>query len=375
MDSDLTSKISRLKSIADNELSILHILMEDTDFKPAEYAKKNNFHESTIRGYLTSIYKKLDVPDNERDKRGYVVREYGEAYREMFVVKIPSKTKIDVKPPDKRVRPWLIIGGIIGAFFIISVTAITTLILVTQYLNRPSPVIALTQENAISTMVEQLAPSMFPTEVPPTTIPTPQPTPIPPTKIPAFTPTPKPTIPYPTNTVVSIPLPFSDDFSSGANPSWKPLQGTWLVANGRYTKSNTNEEVEISILNDPNWSDYRIKVNVSKGFGNSGAVSIFVRFSEKNSLAFYVNLYYARAGWMTNNGGELSYIVGYIDKHLPDNFDLEVTAIGNEFTAKINGAVVQQIILDGYEKGGVGLGCKCTRLSCASFDNFEITAP
>jgi DNA-binding CsgD family transcriptional regulator len=212
------------------------------------------------------------------------------------------------------------------------------------------------------------------TQLLPTTTPVTQETTVAPTN------PPQPTTPplLPTSTLPSISLSLSDNFDNGANPAWNTLSGNWLTANGRYTISNADLKWAFSVLDDPSWTNYQVKVNVVRshpGAFSEGEEAIIVRYlgSESKYLVFYLNTL-EKAGWAFYDGNSFTYIAGYGSISVPSQYDLEIDAVGNEFTAKINGMVAQQINISGYENGGVGLGVVCASTPCSSFKNFQVSA-
>jgi hypothetical protein len=190
---------------------------------------------------------------------------------------------------------------------------------------------------------------------------------------------PEPTTPIlPTAVIPSISLPFSDNFDNGVNPAWEILSGSWLTADGRYTISNTDHVWAFSILDDPSWIDYQVKVNVVRSHQFSaaeGEEALIVRYlsSKSKYLVFYINTL-DQAGWAYYDGRSFDFIAGYKSKAVQDQYDLEIDAVGNTFTAKINGMLAQQISISGYENGGVGLGVTCSMTPCVSYKNFQISS-
>jgi hypothetical protein len=106
-----------------------------------------------------------------------------------------------------------------------------------------------------------------------------------------------------------------------------------------------------------------------------GEEAIIVRYlsSQSKYLVFYQNTL-AQAGWAFYNGNSFDFISGHGSISVPPQFDLEIDAVGNVFTARINGMMAQQISISGYENGGVGLGALCQNTPCSSFDDFQISS-
>jgi len=180
----LNDKISKLESLDEREKAILDFIMADVNVKIVDIANQIHLGESTTRNILTSIFNKLGVPDNERDKRGFVVREYSEAYRERYlkVGEIPSRPqnspvsepRIDVSPPGRRVSQRVVVIGIIGGFALMSICSIIFLLVFLRVLNRPTPVVHASAIPQI--VVEQNTPEpVYQTATPETIVVVPQP--------------------------------------------------------------------------------------------------------------------------------------------------------------------------------------------------------
>lgn len=93
---DLNSKIQILNSFDQKHLAVLNALMLDKDFKLPALASQLGYQVSTVRNFLTDIYKACGVPESVEDKRGYIVREYSEAYLKKD---LPSEEE---KPTEER---------------------------------------------------------------------------------------------------------------------------------------------------------------------------------------------------------------------------------------------------------------------------------
>lgn len=104
MSGNLVEKIRVLQSLDQRHLEVLNALMADKNFKIPLLANKMGYEVSTVRNFLTDIYKACGVSEGEEDKRGWVIREYSEAYLKMGEtppepVNIPPK--IEPKEPEK----------------------------------------------------------------------------------------------------------------------------------------------------------------------------------------------------------------------------------------------------------------------------------
>lgn len=94
-------KLDRIRSLNHSETEVLHELFRYPEFKVKEYAESVYKSEQAIRGNLTAIFKKLEVPDIV-DKREWVIREYSDAYSTLFPGNQIAKNDPDIfiKPPD-----------------------------------------------------------------------------------------------------------------------------------------------------------------------------------------------------------------------------------------------------------------------------------
>lgn len=96
MSRTLDEKIQILNSLDEKHLAVLNALMADKDVKIPALAKELGYSVSTVRNFLTDIYKACEVPDGEEDKRGYLIRGYAEAY-----LKKDRPIQRPVEPPEK----------------------------------------------------------------------------------------------------------------------------------------------------------------------------------------------------------------------------------------------------------------------------------
>jgi len=200
-------------------------------------------------------------------------------------------------------------------------------------------------------------------------------------KIVVVTATPPPATPLPPPTSTpSILLPFSDNFDNGPSPAWTILSGTWMVVDGRYTLINAwTSNAEWSIIGDPSWKDYRMKVNVLRKkpmLQAWGEVQFTVRFSGSRSkkIVFLVDTL-SQGYWALYEKNQFSQLSDRGSNDVPGQFNLEIDAIGDQFIARIDGVEKGRIMITGFENGVVGLGIDCTSpVGCPSFDDFQIEA-
>lgn len=387
MSGSLAEKIERLQSLDEREVNVLNFIMADPNIKINDVAKQIHMAESSTRNLLTSIFNKLEVPNDERDKRGFLVREYSDAYREQYLKfgQIPSTPtvppQIQVTPPKRQINRTVLIVSILGGFLLISFVVIGILLSTLKILNPP-------QVASAATEPVNVAPVIIPTEtvIPePTDEPTqkatdvivilPEPTDLPTSTSvpPTQTPKPQPT-PKPTDLPPAIPLPFVDTFDSGLDSNWKVLSGDWVISNGDLTRSNKDNEWSFIALDDPRWTDYSVKVKVNRG--NDGETAVFIRYNnnQQKQLAFWGRGIRTEGAFVYYESGLMIKVAGTATKDLPPSYTLQVDVLGNNFTARVNGIAVQTLSLTGFPSGGVVLGLNCHYDPCSSFSEFELTS-
>lgn len=216
-------KISNLESLDPREQAVLLFIMRDQDIKITDIANLIHLGESTTRNILTGVYTKLGVPENERDKRGWLHQEYLEIYRERYL-RITKMSEgsiednryrqvrakpidddivvegsyreerprgdpgISVSPSESKPRQSVVTGGLLGGFLIISLIAVGLLVTLINVLNRPTAPVVMAAETQAPVVVYQDPPAqeaIVPTQTPyviPTNTPAP-PAPMPPTPI------------------------------------------------------------------------------------------------------------------------------------------------------------------------------------------------
>jgi len=183
--------------------------------------------------------------------------------------------------------------------------------------------------------------------------------------------------------VAAISLPFSDNFGQGPSSSWRILSGNWITASGRFTVIGKDYQYNWlwAALDEPAWQNYRLTVNTNiayPGAAAQGQLAIAVRMSNNQSeyLGFVVDVF-LRGGWalIGTDEKDFRYLAGDGDS-IPSTATIQLDAVGNAFTARINGQVYQTITLSGYDNGGIALGivCKTELGKCPSFDDFKIEA-
>lgn len=146
---NLIEKIQILKSFDEKHMAVLNALMADKDFKLPSLASQLGYQVSTVRNFLTDIYKACGVPESEEDKRGYIVREYSEAYlkKDQIPPEPPKPVEEEKKPIDEPhititpAQPRVNHRGIItvGILVVVGIVVISLLVSILQGLNQPNP--------------------------------------------------------------------------------------------------------------------------------------------------------------------------------------------------------------------------------------------
>jgi hypothetical protein len=252
--------------------------------------------------------------------------------------------------------------------------------------------ISLAQQATLIMLNEQqakLAPNLATVPIP--TIVTPSPTQIP---TPTYTPSPTITLtdtpipPTPTERPTATPvivLPFKDDFSNGIIPPWTIVSGKWVVgSNGAtITVKDGDNFTGVIMIDYPALTNYQLRVNVHTPnasifdiFGEWGVV-VRYRSDHDQNIVFYTNdLAESRWGYVPSLIMFPSNVLPIDDVSKRDyysDYTLELEVSGNTFTARAFGVKYDQIIITGYESGGIALVTKCGSVgSCPSFSNFSL---
>jgi len=239
--------------------------------------------------------------------------------------------------------------------------------------------------NVVVPMVAQDTPEVIPTQgfvqpiTQPTNIPTkeavvvPTNTAIPPTPAPTKTPSPK------------ISLPFYDNFSNGIGSPWNVVVGKWIVTETGATISISEDDNDTGsiLLNDQTLTDYklRVKVHTPHIFAPSqGQFGVVVRYSstKDQNIILYMDSN-SRFRWAyIESLSDLSFyqppVTGVEKRDLGDtDVTVEIEVSGNTFTARVDGAKVDQFSMAGFENGGFALVTKCGSIgSCPSFSDLSI---
>ena len=353
----LEDKKANLQSLTEREREILDYIMAEKDIKILEIANRMHLGESTTRNSLSDIFKKLGVPERESDKRGYIVREYSEAYRDLYL-KIgetqippegstpqlespkpaPSETpkqsdsgpKVAAVPPGRHIRPIWIIVGILGGFLCISVAVIVVLLNMIRDLNqeRDDPAVAAAPTQPIIQVIASSTPEpLIPTEEPTATLP------------PTSTNTPEPTN-TPTITLTPTPLPlFFDDFDDGLDPRWEVLSGSPTIANGALTSA---DDMYLK-LSDPSFTNFRITFDFDgcdcwiSGSNNM----VGVRGDTPNNMVAFV--------W-ADCENEWAVISSGKRNTVPNTYNNDHTYGINRFTIEANGNTFLAYVADSFNK-------------------------
>jgi len=181
---------------------------------------------------------------------------------------------------------------------------------------------------------------------------------------------------------------FSDDFDAGPKPDWKPINGNWTMANGKYTVTSIQDDTPYcTILQGKEWRNLIAKIDVhpgSTGYENNGwyRANICPRMiSEGERVCFGVagnKNKFSEAYWLVlkkgENGEHFAKVPIETPSGQPVNVKIEVK--GGMFTAYINDMQVTQIYDASFFSGSIGLlqwyqswGYEKIRVA---FDNIEI---
>lgn len=148
MSTNLAEKIQILRGLDEKHKDVLDALMADKGFKVPTLADRLGYQVSTVRNFLTDIYKVCGVPEGEEDKRGWIVREYSEAYLKMDVVIPPPSEPKKETPPPPTIEPRINVApqaprtnrsriGLIVGLIVVSAITIGILYAIIQSLNSP----------------------------------------------------------------------------------------------------------------------------------------------------------------------------------------------------------------------------------------------
>lgn len=387
-------KQAKLRGLKAQEKEILFYLVEDVNARIIDIAQKIASSEGNTRTLLTGIYTKLDIQGNPMEKREILVREYGEDFSALYpsleAIKRVEDTPSEMftqATPERRVRPSILIVGILGGFLLISIIVIAVLLNTLRSLNQgevESPIVQATSTAAIlatvpdSTSEAVILPSVTNTYFLNLTTQTPNPTSTP---SPVFTSTNTPTtIPTP-----KIILPFYDNFNNGINPPWEPALGRWLVtSSGATITIGDDDDNGALVLDDPSLTNYRLAVDIyvphvlSAAQGNVGVVVRYDPKKEEN-LMFLMNsasrFFWGYLKSFNQYFFQLPKVTGNQEANIISNFHLVIEVNGNQFTTWVDGTKYDEFTITGYEKGGIALVTACGGTgSCPSFSNVSLEA-
>jgi hypothetical protein len=131
---NLQAKIKRLESLDKRENVIIDAIMSGKKFRAIDLANTMGLPEGTFRMVQGKVFEKLGVPETETDKRGYVFREYSEAYRERYlavgevkeavnetVTEPPQEPIINISPKSRKINWSKVIIIVLGVLLVASV--------------------------------------------------------------------------------------------------------------------------------------------------------------------------------------------------------------------------------------------------------------
>jgi len=90
-------KVDRIKSLNQSETEVFEEILKDPSITVTKLSDMFVREPGSIRTNLTSIYKKLRVPEDVEYKRDWVVKEYAEAYE--YILR-GGEPEIYIAPPD-----------------------------------------------------------------------------------------------------------------------------------------------------------------------------------------------------------------------------------------------------------------------------------
>lgn len=360
-------KQAKLRGLTPQELQLLAYFFENRELTNGQLGKKMGVSEKHIGTLLTGIYKKLSIKGIANTKKDTLYQEYKEDFEALKNNPEHLKAEsISPTPPRPRLRPSILIVGILGGFLLISIIVIAVLLNTLRSLNQgevESPIVQATSTAAIlatvpdSTSEAVILPSVtntyflnLPTQTPNPTH-TPKPTPLP---------TPK------------ITLPFEDNFDNGINPAWTVQKGTWITANGKLTIVFTEYGVDWILLDEPTLTNYRVTADINVPVGS---LEIAVRYPvRQEELLVYKIGPYGHNCWAFDDGRYTNCVVEEND-YASDYLNLRLEVSGSNYTAYIDGREIQSFTLTDREKGGIAVGIWCQRgFECPTADNFKVEA-
>ena len=150
------------------------------------------------------------------------------------------------------------------------------------------------------------------------------------------------------------------------------MNGTWVVANGIYTGNESKFAMSASFLSENVLSDFSFKTDFKITSGYYAGVT----FRSVDSSNFYVALISEMENmtictkWSMENLFLLNILLG---PPIGDDWSvLEVSALGNQFTIKLNGELILSASDTLFQSGQCGL---LVDASTSSFDNVTISQP
>lgn len=185
---------------------------------------------------------------------------------------------------------------------------------------------------------------------------------------------------------------FTDDFTRGPDPAWQSVSGEWTMANGKFTVAAIQEKQPYSAyLSERNWKDMKLIVKVNPGrcpthVSHSKYADICPRATgPRDRICFRLGDDRGRggfdsSGWIVTTNGVEGALAGKKEVSVERDKQIEVVieAVGNVYTAYIDGLKVSDYYDKKFSEGGIALGQHYTRLyHCdlrpVTFDSVRVT--
>jgi len=165
-----------------------------------------------------------------------------------------------------------------------------------------------------------------------------------------------------TFSVTSMPLPFSDNFTTGAKPAWKIVGGDnyWDFSKGNavgsYPNTYTTGRIEVG---DATWKNYTVEVDAMNTAGTDKSVCF--RVKDENNL-YAVHLIGPEGGYhrlhlakiVNRTVSDLMLNDSYTIS-LNTNYHIKIIAVDNAIKVYINGNLEADVTDNSFSEGGIAL--------------------
>ncbi|RNL99067.1 DUF1080 domain-containing protein [Micromonospora solifontis] len=136
---------------------------------------------------------------------------------------------------------------------------------------------------------------------------------------------------------------FTDTFSDGDAAGWSKSGGSWAVADGAFTQSNTGSELARQFAGQTSWTDYQVQARVRpNAFGSSSAlVGLAARASSSTKMYRLALLGSGRAELQAVNGSQITSLgSASVGASTGTWYTLKIEASGSTIRGYVNGAQV-----------------------------------